>query len=167
MCIRDRNGVMSECSSAPLCEATGGSKCYYISLLPISKNAGAGTYENPWKSLSKINSSNLSPGDFVYIRSGHFNGADARLNISSVNGSSSKPITIRSYPGEKVSLRGGNVDNIVSINNSSYINIKDIEFNGSNSKSFFIQNSSNINICLLYTSPSPRDATLSRMPSSA
>ena len=26
---------------------------------------------------------------------------------------------------------------------------------------------SNINICLLYTSPSPRDATLSRMPSSA
>ena len=25
----------------------------------------------------------------------------------------------------------------------------------------------NLNICLLYTSPSPRDATLSRMPSSA
>ena len=26
---------------------------------------------------------------------------------------------------------------------------------------------SNVNYCLLYTSPSPRDATLSRMPSSA
>ena len=28
-------------------------------------------------------------------------------------------------------------------------------------------NPNNISICLLYTSPSPRDATLSRMPSSA
>ena len=28
-------------------------------------------------------------------------------------------------------------------------------------------NSANLQICLLYTSPSPRDATLSRMPSSA
>ena len=28
-------------------------------------------------------------------------------------------------------------------------------------------NSENTNVCLLYTSPSPRDATLSRMPSSA
>ena len=30
-----------------------------------------------------------------------------------------------------------------------------------------INNATGVNICLLYTSPSPRDATLSRMPSSA
>ena len=37
------------------------------------------------------------------------------------------------------------------------------------SKSAFLKNTSSnkVNICLLYTSPSPRDATLSRMPSSA
>ena len=34
-------------------------------------------------------------------------------------------------------------------------------------KSLGKRNSTNENICLLYTSPSPRDATLSRMPSSA
>ena len=34
-------------------------------------------------------------------------------------------------------------------------------------KRFNVQNLKDINTCLLYTSPSPRDATLSRMPSSA
>ena len=36
---------------------------------------------------------------------------------------------------------------------------------GTNQDMFF--HSSNVEGCLLYTSPSPRDATLSRMPSSA
>ena len=31
----------------------------------------------------------------------------------------------------------------------------------------FVANGAKVYICLLYTSPSPRDATLSRMPSSA
>ena len=35
------------------------------------------------------------------------------------------------------------------------------------SKISIVANSTCVNICLLYTSPSPRDATLSRMPSSA
>ena len=35
------------------------------------------------------------------------------------------------------------------------------------SSSFSISNKKEIDNCLLYTSPSPRDATLSRMPSSA
>ena len=39
-----------------------------------------------------------------------------------------------------------------------------LEYAGKNFNSFFAQRR---NFCLLYTSPSPRDATLSRMPSSA
>ena len=34
-------------------------------------------------------------------------------------------------------------------------------------KEYDVQNESVMHLCLLYTSPSPRDATLSRMPSSA
>ena len=37
----------------------------------------------------------------------------------------------------------------------------------SNNVLYFAYDRSDINSCLLYTSPSPRDATLSRMPSSA
>ena len=40
-------------------------------------------------------------------------------------------------------------------------------FGNTKNKNFLTKNYTNINICLLYTSPSPRDATLSRMPSSA
>ena len=35
------------------------------------------------------------------------------------------------------------------------------------SSHMYLNNANNYNVCLLYTSPSPRDATLSRMPSSA
>ena len=38
---------------------------------------------------------------------------------------------------------------------------------GSGNASNYSLSSATVNICLLYTSPSPRDATLSRMPSSA
>ena len=38
---------------------------------------------------------------------------------------------------------------------------------GVNDANVSVQVLSNVNVCLLYTSPSPRDATLSRMPSSA
>ena len=38
---------------------------------------------------------------------------------------------------------------------------------GMNQRYILTENKGNLNSCLLYTSPSPRDATLSRMPSSA
>ena len=39
--------------------------------------------------------------------------------------------------------------------------------NGANTQQIYAANSGTYSVCLLYTSPSPRDATLSRMPSSA
>ena len=48
---------------------------------------------------------------------------------------------------------------------SSTINLKDFSLAGLGEESWTIPD--NVYICLLYTSPSPRDATLSRMPSSA
>ena len=40
-------------------------------------------------------------------------------------------------------------------------------FGNRGSKNFNVQPINNVNDCLLYTSPSPRDGLLSRMPSSA
>ena len=42
-----------------------------------------------------------------------------------------------------------------------------IVFNRTNEKTKNLKKNGAIVVCLLYTSPSPRDATLSRMPSSA
>ena len=49
---------------------------------------------------------------------------------------------------------------VLSSEERFYENAEDVKVECDNIEEF-------INICLLYTSPSPRDATLSRMPSSA
>ena len=48
-----------------------------------------------------------------------------------------------------------------------YLDMQDIEFTVQKNKLWILQTRSGKRTCLLYTSPSPRDATLSRMPSSA
>ena len=66
--------------------------------------------------------------------------------------------------GEKKTIQGYNCEKIVVANNEQTLTAwltKDIPLTFRNIYPF------NTNGCLLYTSPSPRDATLSRMPSSA
>ena len=62
----------------------------------------------------------------------------------------------------KANKSKNNVKNLktVSINNLSH-------FYGKNENKKQVLNDVNLNICLLYTSPSPRDQEASRMPSSA
>ena len=50
---------------------------------------------------------------------------------------------------------------------SSSLSITHIKLSGGSNSTVASSSSYNSNGCLLYTSPSPRDATLSRMPSSA
>ena len=59
-------------------------------------------------------------------------------------------------------------DDLIAIKNETAIarSIRNIVFTRPGEKFFDPEFGTN-NICLLYTSPSPRDATLSRMPSSA
>ena len=68
---------------------------------------------------------------------------------------------------------------LIASNNNSYTNIYDLDCiiesileshtttNGADDYSIFMNTSDQYNNCLLYTSPSPRDRTRSRMPSSA
>ena len=59
---------------------------------------------------------------------------------------------------------------IILVNFSKYVKMfaewHNVEIKGQD-RSMISATAENITICLLYTSPSPRDATLSRMPSSA
>ena len=61
-------------------------------------------------------------------------------------------------------LLGGNpINTFTSLNRAGYVNLNP----GMSSSAVQSGKLDHGNICLLYTSPSPRDATLSRMPSSA
>ena len=68
--------------------------------------------------------------------------------------------------GMKVSLAARNIDKLKELSSKIDANIYQCD----SSEVSEVENLFNIldtQICLLYTSPSPRDATLSRMPSSA
>ena len=61
-------------------------------------------------------------------------------------------------------LENKNVSEIIKLIQSKQIPVKEVvEFYIARIKKY----NPKLNACLLYTSPSPRDATLSRMPSSA
>ena len=106
------NGSFSACSCAPLCEATGSGKCYYISKTTGS-DSNPGTFNAPWESLKPINNtSNNSPvsatlqaGDVVYLMSGIYNQATVYgqftsvLSLSGIKGTAQNPIMIKAYPG--------------------------------------------------------------------
>ena len=52
-------------------------------------------------------------------------------------------------------------------NKNSYNSLKKITVNDKEYNYYSLKEAEKNGLCLLYTSPSPRDATLSRMPSSA
>ena len=68
-----------------------------------------------------------------------------------------------------ISGRGSNLRSLIKYSKTkkSLIRIVLVVSDNFSAKGLDYANKSKINSCLLYTSPSPRDATLSRMPSSA
>ena len=95
---------------------------------------------------------------------GHASGTGV-LTVTAPNTSTDRTITLPdatgtllTADGDGSSLTGVGVDGISSSANSTAMTIDSNE-------NITISNSNSA--CLLYTSPSPRDATLSRMPSSA
>ena len=106
------------------------------------------------------------------------------LELKNISHSSKENIRVKNInltinQGEKIALigkSGSGKSTLISIANGSLIpNEGDVIWKGSHINNISKIESSKIGtlwqdlslICLLYTSPSPRDATLSRMPSSA
>ena len=66
--------------------------------------------------------------------------------------------------------KGVVTDTRLSVENSFFVALKGKNFDGNNFAEEAIKKGASyalVNICLLYTSPSPRDLSTSRMPSSA
>ena len=75
---------------------------YYFS--DSGNDSNSGSQKNPWKSLSKLNSSELNPGDSIF-----FNRGDSFFGELVVNGSgtASEPIVFTSYgSGDKPIISG-------------------------------------------------------------
>ena len=114
--------------------------------------------------FSEIPTSTIVPGDLVALRAGDMIPADMRLISSKDLFISQTSLTGESYPVEK------KADAVVKEGDAP-ISFGNICYTGSevvSGSAIGIVVSTGLNtICLLYTSPSPRDAHESRMPSSA
>ena len=122
-------------------------------------------------SCSKIENSNISELDFIPLESVkiiNINDLSVTKNILEKN-----QLISNLYPNSKVVYNNLNLlsnsftkKGVLSLSpfskdETAYTFISRVELSDS------IFNNDDFNSCLLYTSPSPRDATLSRMPSSA
>jgi hypothetical protein len=77
---------------------------YYVS----SNGSGNGSIGSPW-SIGTLcgGSSQAQPGDTVWLRGGNYgSGGSSTINCQ-LNGSSSAPIIVRAYPGERATILGG------------------------------------------------------------
>ncbi len=114
------SGQYNGCSTAPLCEATGSGKCYYISAA-AGLDSNPGTFASPWKTFLNITSyyrdsekpsgfKTLSPGDVVYFLPGvyresyFFENAMSGFQIRNVAGTPANKVTVKAYPGSRVTI---------------------------------------------------------------
>ncbi len=119
----------SECTppaapSSTLCEATGSGHCYYIDAASGDDATGDGSADKPWRTLANVvsyygtpgaqgstvkptNAVDLAPGDVVYLFDGtyadvyNYQGQEQVARFRNVNGTSSDPIRLTAYPGQK------------------------------------------------------------------
>jgi hypothetical protein len=75
---------------------------FYVS--PTASASGTGSFGNPWKLQTALDHpSAVHPGDTIWLRGGTYTGTFT----SYLSGSSSQPIIVRQYAGERATLDGG------------------------------------------------------------
>src|SRR5438477_3503617 len=96
---------------------------YFISQIGNDNNPGTKT--KPFKTLQKINTIKLNPGDQIYLKGKESFPGTLLLNV---NGSSHKPILITSYGGGKATIGGGTKEAIIL--HGSHFQLKNINVKG-------------------------------------
>lgn len=105
-------------------------KRYYFS--SDGNDSNDGSIRHPFKSINKLNSLHLLPGDKVYFHGGDiFNGSI--LIDSSQSGTKNQPIIIGKYGTGKATINAGNVTSLI-IYKTKYIHISNLTFTGSGRK---------------------------------
>ena len=92
---------------APVPPPTGGGSGTQHYVTPNGSSAGDGSINNPWDLQTALNQpSSVHPGDTVWLRNGTY-GNGGTIYQGNLNGTSTQPITIRQYPGERATINGG------------------------------------------------------------
>jgi hypothetical protein len=110
-------------------ESTAGKK-YFVSNSGNDENSG--TVDNPWRTISRLNSIDLNGGDTVYFESDQtFEGT---LQLDSVDsGSDGKPVVITSYGKGKAGINAGDLSALI-VNAVRHIHIQNLHLTGSGRK---------------------------------
>ncbi len=104
---------------------------YYVSTSGSDSNSGTSS-SSPWKSIAKVNTVNLNPGDSVLFKGGDT--FDGTLNVGSGDtGSSSSPVTFSSYSGQATINSGKS--NGALVNNCTNVVFNDLKFTGTSAGS--------------------------------
>jgi len=96
--------------------ATARAADFYVA--PSASSSGTGTIGNPWKLQTALSHpSSVHAGDTIWLRGGTYAGH----YTSSLNGTSSNPIKVRQYPGERARIDGNTASTTATlIINGSY-----------------------------------------------
>lgn len=100
-------------------------KSYYVTT--SGSSSGDGSSSRPWSLAYALSSpSALRPGDTIWVRGGTYNGAFT----AKLKGTSSTPITVRAYPGERAILRRSDGP-VLDIYDCAYLNLWGLEITSS------------------------------------
>lgn len=107
-----------------------GSVTYYIS--STGNDSNDGSINAPWKTIGKLNSIQLKPGDSVLFEGGQaFTG---NISVDSADaGTEDKPVIIASYGNAKATIDGGN-GTAIKVMNSRFVKIINLKVVGSGRK---------------------------------
>lgn len=63
---------------------------------------GNGSEDNPWDIATALNNKTVKPGDTVWLHAGRYEGDTTSILYSTLVGSTTAPIIVRAFPGERV-----------------------------------------------------------------
>ncbi|RPJ39608.1 MAG: right-handed parallel beta-helix repeat-containing protein, partial [Planctomycetaceae bacterium] len=106
------------------------SRQHYVS--PSGDDSNPGTRARPWRSIEKVNATNLGPGDCVSFQAGKRFAGTIELNRND-SGVSGRKMTITSYGKGRAIIDGGNGSGLRA-NGCDYLVVKDLTFVGAGRK---------------------------------
>ena len=89
---------------------------FYVS--PSASGSGTGSFSSPWQlQVALTQPGSVHPGDTIWLRGGTYSGTYTGYLV----GTSSSPIVVREYPGERAIIDGGNSNgNAIFVAKGSY-----------------------------------------------
>ena len=129
-CISCETNKMEQKQDSEIKEQSSEPRTFYISSSSGSDSNDGLTQEKAWKTLGKINSVDLQPGDSILLRSGD-TWEEATEYNSKFQGTKEAPIVLSSYgEGErpKITSPARDVRALMMIRNADYLTIRNLDF---------------------------------------